>query len=142
MDGRGVIGFPVRIGVAFLLVALCVPAISYAVDAFQESSELQRVDGEVDSIIEASGRIYFGGAGCSCTIDVHVEPGYEIWIGGEGPEAYSVSVVKGSSVRERTYAENPSVRFLGERMVLTGDSELLLECARIDGVYGIRVTER
>ena len=139
MDRRGVLGFPLRLGIAFLIIALFVPSLVSAVQGFQEESDMMDAEREADRVMGAAERVWYTGAGSSESVSVHTPAGSCIRIGGEGPEAWSYSVMKGDEVKETRYSESPKIRFIGDTIMLSGSSEVVLICdTDDDGIYGIR----
>ena len=92
MDGKGVTGFPWRISLAFLLVALCVPPLAGLAEGFQDTADGCEIQTEIEQITNSASTVYFGGAGTSLSINLSILPGYEITLGGEGAEAYCIKV--------------------------------------------------
>lgn len=141
MDNRGVLGFPMRLGLAFTLIALCVPVLSEMTEGFRDSTDENELNSEISKIIAECDRLYYGGSGSVSTVEIKTVPGYEIVIGGENADAYSVRIFKGDSEVSQTYLEHPSVRFHGDEKRYSGNTELLLKCETVNGNYGITVEQ-
>ena len=136
MDGKGVTGFPWRISLAFLLVALCVPPLAGLTEGFQDTADGGELQTEIERITNSASTVYFGGAGTSLSLDLIILPGYEITLGGEGAEAYCIKVTDPRGGETRTYMDHPAARFLNT-VTLTGSCTLELTCQN-EPVYGIR----
>lgn len=136
MDGKGVTGFPWRISLAFLLVALCVPPLAGLAEGFQDTADGCEIQTEIEQITNSASTVYFGGAGTSLSIDLSILPGYEITLGGEGAEAYCIKVSDPHGGETLTYMDRPAARFLNT-VTLTGSCTLELVC-QAEPEYGIR----
>lgn len=139
MDNLGVQGFPMRLAVAFVLIALCAPVLAGAAEGFQEYSDTSGVSSELSRIVSVSDRIYYSGTGASETLELSIRAGYEIVVGGEGADAYSISIMKDGKCVERHRMENPEVRFAGEGLVLSGLCTIRMTCLYDEDGYGIGV---
>jgi len=127
MDRKGVTGFPWRISLAFLLVALCVPPLAGLAEGFQDTADNREIDSEVERITNSASTVYFGGAGTSLSLDLSILPGYEITLGGEGAEAYCIKITDPNGTETRTFMEHPATRFLNS-VTLSGPCTLELVC--------------
>ena len=136
MDGKGVTGFPWRISLAFLLVALCVPPLAGLAEGFQDTADGCEIQTEIEQITNSASTVYFGGAGTSLSIDLSILPGYEITLGGEGAEAYCIKVSDPRGGETLTYMDHPAAKFLNT-VTLTGSCTLELVC-EAEPEYGIR----
>jgi hypothetical protein len=135
MDRKGVTGFPWRISLAFLLVALCVPPLAGLAEGFQDTADNREIDSEVERITNSASTVYFGGAGTSLSLDLSILPGYEITLGGEGAEAYCIKITDPNGTETRTFMEHPAARFLNS-VTLSGPCTLDLVC-HDEPAYGI-----
>lgn len=133
-------GFPLRLAIAFLIVGLCVPPLVAATEHFQAQTEVAAVDQEVGRIAEAAARVYYAGAGSSCTLDVVIDAACTVVIGGEEAEAYSIAVLHGDAEQSRTYLDRPPVHLLGPALAVNGPATLRLACVNAGGVYGVEVS--
>ncbi len=136
MDGKGVTGFPWRISLAFLLVALCVPPLAGLAEGFQDTADGCEIQTEIEQITNCASTVYFGGAGTSLSIVLYILPGYEITLGGEGAEAYCIMVSDPRGGETLTYMDRPAAKFLNT-VTLTGSCTLELVC-QAEPEYGIR----
>lgn len=138
MDGRGVLGFPVRLGIAFLIIALFVPSVVAVAEHYSDESEGGSAKEAADTVFTVSARLWYSGAGSSERVVVDVPAGYELVFGGEGGYMWSYSVEKDGRTVSRTYPDSPSVRY-PEEFRISGHAELTLACEKSSGVYGIVV---
>ena len=58
MDGKGVTGFPWRISLAFLLVALCVPPLAGLAEGFQDTADGCEIQTEIEQITNSASTVY------------------------------------------------------------------------------------
>ena len=141
MDGRGVLGFPLRLGIAFLIIALFIPSLIAAADHFNADSDMISVRSEAGRVLDSAERVWYSGDGSSETVDVSLPPGYVLRLGGEGADAWSYSILKGDEVLDKEYTDTPKIRFSGDGFTITGSSQIKLTCTvGSDGVYGVGVT--
>ncbi|MCQ2078964.1 MAG: hypothetical protein MJZ38_02770 [archaeon] len=139
MDRRGVMGFPLRLGLAFTLLALCLPLLTTLAGDFQADVSGNGMHGEVERITRAADRVFYGGPGSTCVVDVTVAPGFSIVIGGDGADAYSISITRDGVETEKIYLEHPQVRFIGDARSIDSTSSLRITC--VDNPhYGVEVT--
>lgn len=137
---EGVMGFPLRLAIAFLIVSLCVPPLVAATEHFQTQTEIAAVDQEVGRISEVAARVYYAGAGSTCTLDVAIDAACTVVIGGENADAYSIAVFRGDTEQSRTYLDRPPVRLLGPAFAVNGPATLLFSCMNAEGIYGVEVS--
>jgi len=133
-------GFPVRLAIAALIVALFVPSAISAAEYFTESSEITEARHVADSVVSAAGDAWYSGRGSVRDISIHVPSGYALEFGGDGVNAYSYRILKGDEVVETVYADSPRIRFLDGSCTLAGHCDLRITCGNdSDGNYGITV---
>ena len=139
MDGRGVLGLPLRIAIAFLIIALFAPSLVNVAESFRDDSDMAEMRNEADKAESLAEELWFAGKGSTGTVELHMQQGYSLTFGGTGADAWSYSIMKGDSVREKHFMETPDVRFLGEVFTATGSCVLTMECTSDEeGNYGIR----
>ena len=138
MDRRGVIGFPMRLMLAAVLLALCTPVLAEMTEGFRDQTYENEAQCQTDKIREASASLYMSGPGASRVVSLDIPAGYSITLGGEGAQAYSVTILKGDEEVMTFYSEHPSYRFIETVGEISGHCELLLSCERHDGGCGIR----
>ena len=139
MDGRGVIGFPMRLMLAAVLLALCTPVLAEMTEGFRDQTHESEAQCQTDKIREASASLYLSGPGSSRVVSIDIPAGYSITVGGEGAQAYSITVLKGDGQVSLTYNEHPSFRFIDVVKDISGHCELLLSCEKDSDGCGIRV---
>ncbi|MCL1978986.1 MAG: hypothetical protein FWG60_02370 [Methanomassiliicoccaceae archaeon] len=139
MNKKGMIGFPMRLAVTFLILAIFVPVAFSMVDGLEKDSAASAAKAEAEKIAGAAKRTYYSGAGSTETISISLSGGSCLVIGGEGSESYSISILLGDNVVEKMYLQRPSVRFLGDPLYLMGNRVITAECVIDDGTYGVKV---
>ena len=141
IDGRGVLGFPMRLGIAFLIIALFVPSFVSVMESYTEESELSQMRTQADVLVSSAADVWYAGSGSSETVSLNLLSGYELLIGGSGGDAWSYSILKGDAVKEKSYTETPKIRFLGESTQITGHCDVVVtSTVDSNGVYGVEVT--
>lgn len=137
-DGRGVLGLPMRLAVAMVILSVCVPSLVYASETFKEDAEVSDASAEVEKMVSAADTVYYSGCGSRCTVSVSIPSGCEVTIGGEEQDMYTIRIVQGGEVRKTVYTDHPIVRFVGGPVTVSGSLDLVFECVRENGVYGVR----
>ncbi len=127
-----------RIALAFLIIALCTPALMSAAQNFSQQADIRGMDDDLDRISDAATKAYLGGVGTSIKTYVELIPGYEIELGGDEADKYSVRLIHNGAVVEKRYLAHPSVPVM-EKAVLDGSCEIIIECVNDVG-YGVKVT--
>jgi hypothetical protein len=141
MDRRGVVGFPLRLSVTFVILAVSLPAMLHALGCLEGGAGAAAAEAEAEKVRDAASRAYYSGAGSACSVDVSVSRDYRLVIGGEGADAYSISVWRGGEETSRTYMQRPPVRILNaEPLEISGDRGLLLRCVSSGAGYGVEVS--
>lgn len=140
MDRRGVLGLPMRLAVAMVIVSVCVPSLVYATETFKADSDVSEAASEVEKMVSAADSVYYSGYGSTCTIYVSIPAGCEIIIGGEDQDAYTMRVTYDGDVKKTVYTQRPMIQFLGGPVTVTGSPELRFECVSEGGIYGVKVT--
>ena len=140
VNKKGMIGFPFRLAIAFLILALCVPTLIHMVDGFQQNAEIDSVSIEAQKISNTISRTYYSGIGSVCTLDVSIDNDCYIKIGGEGTDAYSIGIFLGDNEKNKLYLERPSVKIIGNGLEISGNRTLMFECIKIDNICGVEVT--
>lgn len=131
-------GLPMRIALAFLIIAICTPPLITAANDFSQQADMNGMTDDLDRISEAATKAYLGGVGTTVSTFVDLIPGYEMELGGDGADSYSVKVVRGGEIIEKRYLAHPSVPLLG-KTVLDGSCTLVFECVN-ENAYGVKVT--
>ncbi|MDR3282767.1 MAG: hypothetical protein LBS92_04060 [Candidatus Methanoplasma sp.] len=141
MDRKGMVGFPVRLAVTFLILALAVPSLMAMMGGMQEEAGESAAASEADKISSAVSRAYYSGVGGTCTVGVSISSGYRLVIGGDGADAYCISVLCGDEPKEKIYLQRPPVRIMNsEPLEISGERTLLCTCAAVEGAYGVEVS--
>lgn len=138
MDSKGVMGLPMRLALAFTIIALCTPALVGLAEDFSEKTETDDMEKEISGIGDAAKKAYLGGKGTVAKTDVELVPGYEIVLGGPGPDCHTIRLLRNGTEVSKSILEYPSVRFL-EVTNISGNCTLILEC-QASGTYGLKVT--
>ena len=71
MDRRGVLGLPMRLAVAMVIVSVCVPSLVYATETFKADSDVSEAASEVEKMVSAADSVYYSGYGNTCTMRDH-----------------------------------------------------------------------
>ena len=140
LDRKGVVGLPLRLAMTFLILSISVPAVMYMVDDLQEDSDLSLLRYESTRLSDTMTTAYYSGEGSVQTISVSIKYNSSLVIGGEGKDAFCISILVDNQEKEKHYLERPSVRILNEQLHISGNRTLQCRCVSVDGVYGVEVT--
>ncbi|MDR3206455.1 MAG: hypothetical protein LBT41_05130, partial [Candidatus Methanoplasma sp.] len=89
----------------------------------------------------AVSRAYYSGAGGTCTVSISLSSEYGLAIGGDGANAYCISVMHDGEPVEKIYLQRPPVRIMNsEPLEVSGNRTLLCTCTLTDGEYGVEVS--
>ncbi len=141
MDSKGVTGFPMRLVVTAVILSLCIPVLAEMADGFREQASETEALRQISIIEDISSSLFYHGPGSSRVVEIDIPAGYELWIGGEGAYAYSVSLMYGDTPVKKVFMEHPSIPFSEETVKLSGHLTLRLECQKSDDGCCIGVTE-
>ncbi|MCL1811611.1 MAG: hypothetical protein FWG41_05285 [Methanomassiliicoccaceae archaeon] len=140
MNKKGMIGFPMRLAVTFLILAIFVPVAVSMVDGLEKDSAASSAKSEAEKIANSVKKAYYSGAGSTDTVNVSLSGGSCLMVGGEGPDAYSISILLYDTVVEKMYLQRPSVKLLGDPVYIMGGRTLSVECVVESGTYGVKVS--
>jgi hypothetical protein len=133
------IGFPMRLAVTFLILAIFVPVAFSMVDGLERDSEAASAKTEAEKIADSAKRMYYSGAGSTDTVAISLSGSSCLIIGGDGSNAYCISILNDDTVVEKFYMQRPSVKYLGEPLYLIGSKTVSVECVMNNGEYGVVV---
>jgi len=131
---------PVWLVVTFLILAVFVPVALHMVDDLQEDSAASAAKAEAEKIENVVKKVYYSGAGSTDAVSISLSGGSCLLLGGEGSDSYCISIMRDDTVVEKLYLQRPSVKFLGDPFYVMGNRILSIECAIVDGVYGVEVS--
>ena len=130
---------PVKLLITMVIIALSVPVLTNALENNQEDMAEAEMMQEVQKIKNAAALAHFSGNGCSRTVEIDLPAGCEIYVGGQGSDAYSIRMVYNGSLVSAEYFERPVLR-INEEMMFTGHMTLKLTSIEGNGVPEIGVT--
>lgn len=136
---KAMIGFPMRLAVAFLILSVSVPILSEMVDDIENNDSVMAASNEAEKISDAITRTYYAGVGGSCTVDVDIGSDCYLSIGGKDSFAYTIGIFLGDVEKERLYLQRPTVQIFGDGLDISGQMTLSVECVRMNGEYGVEV---
>lgn len=139
-DKKGVIDLPVKLMVIVLIVSLSVPLIANAVERGESNNAGNLMNSEIDRIFNAVAAVHYSGTGATRTVSVDLPDGCELNIpGGSGSESYVIKMMfKGHDSGTR-YMDRPPVKFLTDRVTISGSCVLLITSCTVNGNSAVRV---
>lgn len=139
-DDRGILGMPIKLAVIMLVISLTVPMVMDAAEDAGRSLSYEEPVEEARSLADAASRAYYGGQGAATTVDLSLPAGTSIRIGGDGSDAYFLTVMKDGAVLKRMMMDHPAFPFLGDPVDVSGHCRISLKCVVEDGVCGIKAS--
>lgn len=138
-DDRGVLGMPVRLAVAVLVIATMVPVVLGMVGTAEDSIGSSELEREADRLRDGAARAYYGGEGTIVSVDLRLPPGASLGVGGDGGGRYVIRLIEDGEEVGRVYIDRPAVPVLGPAAEVSGSVTVKLEAVTVDGVYGVRL---
>ncbi|MGI5965021.1 MAG: hypothetical protein ACOX8L_04130 [Candidatus Methanomethylophilaceae archaeon] len=139
MNRKGVIGMPVRLATAFLILAVAVPIMMGAAGHLEKESDAAGLREQADIMSATAEKAYYGGTGSVYTADVRIAGNCMLEIGGDGSDAYRIKMFSGNEEVGCTVMERPPVKFCSH-MILTGTLKLCFEYVESPKECGVKVT--
>jgi hypothetical protein len=139
-DKKGIIGLPMRLAIAFLILSISIPAVYGMASDIEDKDHLMSATKEAEKVSETITKAYYAGIGGKYTIDVNVTSECHLIIGGEGTQSYTIGIFLDDIEKGRIYLERPSVYIFGEGLDVYGDATIFIECVQSNGIYGIEVS--
>ena len=134
------VDFPVWLAVTFLILSVFVPVAVSMMNDLEHDSAASAAKSEAERIEDTVNRAYYSGAGSAYRVSVSLSGGSCLVLGGEGSDAYCISIMLDDTVAEKLYLQRPSVKFLGEPVYVMGNKTLSVRCVMENGVYGAEVS--
>ncbi len=138
-DRSGVLSIPVKLMVCFLVIGLMTPILMDCVKTADEEIAVSGIRSEAIGLKDGITDAYYKG-GTTVFVDVSLEPGHALIVGGDGIDGYAIRLAIDGEVVDRLYLESPSVRVLGGELTIEGDAVVKAAlCRGEDGSYGVKV---
>lgn len=138
-DRRGIIGMPIKLAVAVLVIATMTPVIVDMVDDAEDSLSIIDTESEARKIVEAVSDAFFGGYGCTVSVNVSIPTGESIVLGGSSGNEYSLRIMANGEVKKKILLERPGVPVLNDEIEISGDTVLKVISCWDGDRSGVRV---
>ena len=138
-DRGGIMSLPVKLMITMLIIALSVPMLTNALENNQEDMATAEMAQEAETFRNAATLAHYSGNGCSRTVEIDLPAGCEMYVGGEGSDAYSIRMIYNGVLVSTEYFESPVLR-IGQEMTFTGHMTLKLTSIEGDKIPEIEVT--
>lgn len=142
INRKAMIGFPIKLTVAFLILSVAVPALSGMVGHMNDTADTQAASHEADRVSAAISTAYYSGVGSIRTVDVSLKSGASLQIGGEGSKSYSIGVLLNDVEKTRVYMQRPLVKINGDGIVVHNDATICIKCIKMGNGCGVEVSLR
>ncbi|MFA6804521.1 MAG: hypothetical protein WCR17_00835 [Candidatus Methanomethylophilaceae archaeon] len=140
MNRMAMIGFPLRLTIAFLILSISIPVLSGMVTSLEDDNTSMAAESEAEKVSEAISKVYYSGVGGCVTVEVDIDRECYIKLGGEGADAYTIGIYHGDKETGRIYLQRPSVCIFGDGLEVSGNCTILIECQDQNGKYGVGVS--
>ena len=130
---------PVKLMITMIIITAFIPVLSDALNDNQERIADAEMQQEAGRLKNAISMVSYSGIGSCRTLELNVPAGCELWVGGEGSDAFCIRSVYDGRVLSKEYLERPSVR-IPEEMCITGNVTLKIASIDCGGVQGAEVT--
>jgi hypothetical protein len=137
LNKKGIVGFPLRLAVASLILAVFVPAAAGMIGDLEKDTSISAAKTEAERISDTVKRIYYSGTGSKGTVDVSLVSGSCLVLGGEGSDSYCITILFGDVSVGKIYMQRPSVMFIGDPLQITGSRTISFVCVNDGGKYGV-----
>ncbi len=138
MNRRGVIGMPIRLAVAFLILAITVPLLMGVADDLRDDVEASDLAVQADIVSKTAEKAYYAGIGSTFTADVSIDHNGRLIIGGDGPDAYTVRMIYGDKEMGRIVMDRPLVK-ISEEISVSGVNVLMFVCVQDENGSAVEV---
>lgn len=123
MDSKGVMGMPIRLSVAFLIIALCIPILYGAVEDFEDETDVASAESEAKRIVDAATSVHYQRLGASAVVDISLVSGCEMVID-PSADAGGIRIMRNGELKDTVYCQRPPLMFVGEPLIITGPMTL------------------
>lgn len=139
MDRKGLIGMPIRLAVAFLVLALAVPLLVGMTEDLRDDVESSELSIQAGKVSDTAKKAYYAGAGSVFTVEISIDHHCMLVIGGVGSDAYTIRMMSDGDEVGRVFMDCPVVKFMDEVSV-SGAQTLMLECVKDGRGNAVEVT--
>jgi hypothetical protein len=127
-DRRGVVGLPLRIMLAMLILSLSLPMVHQYVDIETAKVGQRTLVHEGEELRNSAARTLLGGNGTVKFVELEIDG--ELVVGGQGPNSHLIKCQRGTWSTTLPLDSPPMALMSQQPMELSGDVRLRLECCR------------
>ena len=136
---KGVMGLPIKLMVTMTIIAISLPALTGIMDDSERGMADAEMGQEAERFMNAAVLAHRSGDGSTRTVSISLPAGCELWVGGEGSNAFSVRSVYNGEIVSKDYFETPVLK-INEQMTFSGNVTLKLTSVDSGDVPEIEVT--
>ena len=112
--------------VVFLILAISTPALMNVLDENERTSSISVLDHEFSRFTDSVAKAHYSGINSMKTLTLNIPENCEVFIGGDGSDAYSIrGTYNGQPVLTR-YMEQPAVMFTTSLKLEPGSNEVAI----------------
>jgi len=138
-DESGVLDMPFKIMVSVAVICALAPMLMSMAESAEEDAELEPALSEAEKLKAATVKVYYGGAGTMTTVDISLDPGMSLEVGGDDGLGYSIRVMKNGELAGRVYLDRPAVNVL-EPASFSGRCSVRVDCVISGGSLGVTMS--
>ena len=137
---KAMIGFPMRLAVAFLILSISLPVITGMAEDLKDDNRVGSTTAEGQKISHAISKVYYSGGGSIRTVEVSIDSHCFVKVGGAGSQCYSIGVYLEDMEKGRIYLQRPPVKIVGDGVEISGDTLGSVKCVRMADGCGVEVS--
>ncbi|MBP6021185.1 MAG: hypothetical protein KA502_01175 [Candidatus Methanomethylophilaceae archaeon] len=137
---KAMIGFPMRLAVAFLILSISLPVITGMAEDLKDDNRVGSTTAEAEKISDAISKVYYSGVGSIRTVEVSIDSHCFVKVGGAGSQCYSIGVYLEDMEKGRIYLQRPPVKIVGDGVEISGDTLVSVKCVRMADGCGVEVS--
>ncbi len=124
--------------ITMIIITAFIPVLSDALSDNQERIADAEMQQEAGRLKNAISMVSYSGIGSCRTLELNVPAGCELWVGGEGSDAFCIRSVYDGKTLSKDYLERPSVK-IADEMCITGNVTLKITSIDCNGIQGVKL---
>ena len=126
--------------VVFLILAISMPALVNVLEENEKSSSASVLEHEFSRFSDSVAKTHYSGLNSTRTFSISIPMDCEVFVGGEGSDAYSIrGTYRGETVVTR-YMEQPAVMLLSDVVLGPGQYDLVIKSVLHNGRGAVEVS--
>lgn len=130
---------PFKIMVSVAVICAMAPMLLSMAETAEQDVELAPALSEAEKLKAAAVKVYYGGAGSMTTVEISLNPGMSLEVGGDDGLGYSIRVLENGGLAGRVYLDRPAVNVL-EPASFSGRCSVRVDCVISGGSLGVTMS--